>query len=753
MEPRTIQREIDSGPKVFFRSGPLRGQVLSLERDRTSFGRDPRNHVAIHDDIISSFHAAIIKDGESFFLEDGGSKNGTFVNGDRITRVELKDGDVFCLCQSGPELVFTRGKPSLPTAIESSTATFARTRSLLLALKELLPGRKKDTAGLLTLTGVRRLLDFELEASAHRTRVMFLWCIAAFVVICLGGFFAAAHLFRGAPGEVGVSASPGLPPLGTEVALDLRLDPIYGSLFLSYRETPIGEVTIANQGTEPIPGGELRFRFEGEASSLLGEPWILRVDELAPGESRKVPLRPKLANQVLSTHAREATATLTFTVSGRQPLEASRLVFIHPRDVFSWARPDRIAAFVDPHDPAVAELVRAVWDLRPMVSRDECPPPRLVGAFTLLTALVSLDLRYLPDATHPISQRVDSGANDSVKFPGETILGRAGDCDDLAVLGCSLLEAAGIPTAFAVGTGHVFFLFDVDLPADSLGESPFDPESVLAWRGRVWLPIEATELARPGASVAAAWAAAWRFVKPLAAGELTIVELAEAWGAYQPMNPPPDEPTRARIAELRRVREALPGRLESALQSLRRLFRDNLTRRVEQISSEMPAGLEREQAIGLLYARSGLFQEARGIFERAVFGAAQPGGAQALREWGKQATEDAAVLLVHLALCLSLGGHSSSDFDLSALYGELAVERLPSLSPFERGELMLRVALVHRLRGDLPAERAWSQKAFAADPSLEAAYQRLISSGGPVAGPAEEVRDYLRLGLVRRRGR
>src|SRR4029450_12525821 len=115
----------------------------------------------------------------------------------------------------------------------------------------------------------------------------------------------------------------------------------------------------------------------------------------------------------------------------------------------------------------------------------------------MLGAGANSRLRYLPDHSNPISERIDTKANDSVNYPGETLLGGAGDCDDLTVLCCAVLEAARIPTAFAVGSGHVFLLVDTGVPADSLHETPLDPDTVFAREGRVWMPVDRTYPACP----------------------------------------------------------------------------------------------------------------------------------------------------------------------------------------------------------------------------------------------------------------
>lgn len=80
------------------RSGPTPGVVFPLEGGQLTIGRDSSNHVAINDAEVSRKHARLTFQGGKFVLEDLGSTNGTFVNGQRLARpVVLKPGDVVSL--------------------------------------------------------------------------------------------------------------------------------------------------------------------------------------------------------------------------------------------------------------------------------------------------------------------------------------------------------------------------------------------------------------------------------------------------------------------------------------------------------------------------------------------------------------------------------------------------------------------------------------------------------------------------------
>ncbi|HXX43645.1 MAG TPA: FHA domain-containing protein [Candidatus Acidoferrales bacterium] len=58
-----------------------------------SIGRSPENGIVIDNPAVSHFHARVFNEEGRIMLEDFGSLNGTFVNGQRVKMVSLKAGD------------------------------------------------------------------------------------------------------------------------------------------------------------------------------------------------------------------------------------------------------------------------------------------------------------------------------------------------------------------------------------------------------------------------------------------------------------------------------------------------------------------------------------------------------------------------------------------------------------------------------------------------------------------------------------
>ncbi len=58
-----------------------------------SIGRSPENGLVIDNPAVSHYHARVFSEEGRLMLEDFGSMNGTFVNGQRVKMVTLKPGD------------------------------------------------------------------------------------------------------------------------------------------------------------------------------------------------------------------------------------------------------------------------------------------------------------------------------------------------------------------------------------------------------------------------------------------------------------------------------------------------------------------------------------------------------------------------------------------------------------------------------------------------------------------------------------
>ena len=80
----TWLREVGNGAQVVRLTGP----------EPVRFGRAPDNDLVLADDLqVSRHHAELLCRQGTWWVRDRGSHNGTFVNGSRVSDIELVDGD------------------------------------------------------------------------------------------------------------------------------------------------------------------------------------------------------------------------------------------------------------------------------------------------------------------------------------------------------------------------------------------------------------------------------------------------------------------------------------------------------------------------------------------------------------------------------------------------------------------------------------------------------------------------------------
>jgi ABC-type multidrug transport system ATPase subunit/pSer/pThr/pTyr-binding forkhead associated (FHA) protein/ABC-type multidrug transport system permease subunit len=82
-----------------------RVRTLALSHEPLTIGRHPTNQLAIDVPTVSSEHAVVEYRAGLYHLIDRDSRNGTFVNGQRIDQIDLKDGDLIRLGETGSSAV------------------------------------------------------------------------------------------------------------------------------------------------------------------------------------------------------------------------------------------------------------------------------------------------------------------------------------------------------------------------------------------------------------------------------------------------------------------------------------------------------------------------------------------------------------------------------------------------------------------------------------------------------------------------
>ncbi|MGC8579118.1 MAG: diguanylate cyclase [bacterium] len=73
------------------------GRVFNLTKQKNIIGRIAEADIHLNSPTVSRKHAEIIIDDNSIFINDLNSSNGTYVNGKKVTKTELHEGDIFSI--------------------------------------------------------------------------------------------------------------------------------------------------------------------------------------------------------------------------------------------------------------------------------------------------------------------------------------------------------------------------------------------------------------------------------------------------------------------------------------------------------------------------------------------------------------------------------------------------------------------------------------------------------------------------------
>ncbi len=172
-----IHAERHGDPFVFLRDDNGAMQLVPLQSDRLVIGRAPGSELEIAwDPRVSGIHAYLERRGTRWVIEDDGlSRNGTFVNGERLSgQRTLRDGDVIAVGDTllgfrDPEPEPVKATIAVPTA--SAPEVSDAQRRVLVALCRPLAG--DQPAAPATNEQIASELVLSLSAVKGHLRILF----------------------------------------------------------------------------------------------------------------------------------------------------------------------------------------------------------------------------------------------------------------------------------------------------------------------------------------------------------------------------------------------------------------------------------------------------------------------------------------------------------------------------------------------------------------------------------------------------
>jgi hypothetical protein len=290
--------------------------------------------------------------------------------------------------------------------------------------------------------------------------------------------------------------------------------------------------------------------------SYMSQPWnFATLPRLAPGESAEVPLTA-LFNEVMISLSNDVNAsgviqTQYRSLGAKKENSLAIHMLIHNRNALNWDDDRRAAAFVSPRDSSALHFARYVAGvavdtntstlntntsaLNTNTNALNVAPTNIRIAAAMFEALRLYGINYVVDTASSYSAlSEDASGLDSLNYPYQTLHYRSGDCDDLSILFCSLLEVAGIETAFITIPGHIYMAFELDDSNWRAGNANIIELDGNDGIRRRWIPVEITV---PGQGFAAAWrigAREWRS----GGTEAALYPIREAWELYPAVTVP-----------------------------------------------------------------------------------------------------------------------------------------------------------------------------------------------------------------------
>ena len=393
--------------------------------------------------------------------------------------------------------------------------------------------------------------------------------------------------------------------------VSVEFENIFPVFFKYYDNNPIGKAVIRNFEEKTAEQVKLTF-FVKQYMDNPKEAVV--IETIQPGEEYTIDVFGLFTSKVLEiTEGTKVSAliNITYRIDGQeQSKEIIETVRLQNRNAVTWDDDRKACAFVTAKDPAVLKFSKNVagWIKN---SGSRALNKNLKIAMALHEALDLYGISYVIDPTTPyIEFSEDELSIDYLQFPKQTLEFLAGDCDDLSILYSSLLEAAGIGTAFVTTPGHIFVAFNLEMTPEDARESFLYPDELIFRGTETWLPVEITVRNEGFLKAWQTGAKEWRENDP--EGLTGFFPMHEAWTLYEPVGFPGT------------VTITLPEKgtvINTFIEESENFIQREISSRIARIQNEIDAKQGDRRSVnklGVLYARYGLDTKAMAEFEKAL---------------------------------------------------------------------------------------------------------------------------------------
>lgn len=390
---------------------------------------------------------------------------------------------------------------------------------------------------------------------------------------------------------------------------DSSVSSVFAALQSYYIDNPIGSATIENRESSPIENIEVAFFQPG----LMDAPTpCVSLDTLDSGAIEEIPLYAFFNDHVFNT---EGVTPYTGEIIvqyeyRRRPAEQRFSVSydLHDKTAMTWDDDRKVAAYITPADSALRNYSSFVRQSVKEEALSSFNKPLQEG-MQIFNALAVLGCLYQSDPSSPFtSAQENAQVVDSVSLPRDTLKRITGDCDDLTVLYCSLLETLGIETAYVTVPGHIYAAFNTKIPSSDYRDLHGSRDMTISLNGELWVPVEITMIGVSG--FPEAWrkgAAEWHALDDRS-GSRGFYETRSAQETFRPVG----------------LKETDLGLQYGTSREIAGAFRRDLREIQESILAsyeEQARSRGKKQDYNQLGVKYSLFEryaDARGAFERAV---------------------------------------------------------------------------------------------------------------------------------------
>jgi len=313
---------------------------------------------------------------------------------------------------------------------------------------------------------------------------------------------------------------------------DMEISPLFPVFYSHYDDNSFGTITFVNNEKNKITDVEVSIFIEEYMST---ESVIKTFDEINAGESFTVDLTAFLNESILNTimeHQTNAKVFVRYRNIGLKSThtETVQLVTLN-RNNMSWEEDERAATFVSGKDASASRFARFVQ----LIMKDRLTQSESVNiqyARGIFAALKAYGINYVVDPSSAFTDNVGTASIDFLQFPYQTLLYHGGDCDDLTILNCSLLEALGIDTALITVPGHIYMAFDSGYTTEETGK--ISDGTYILYEDKVWIPVEITMCQDTFQQARKMGMIEWNKY----GDQSVIIPVREAWEKYNPVSIP-----------------------------------------------------------------------------------------------------------------------------------------------------------------------------------------------------------------------